>query len=177
MTGKECMSFRGAVALVAALGVFSFGATDSALGQFHGITIAKGCLGPVCEGELTSCDFSFGYNDGNGDTLRLHGAWDVQDVTGDGVRLPSLGGEVIGDTFSDGSMIGNDDGVCDSGEVCEGNLPIVAAAGNTTCTVGGSLPCAIGPGGSVLNGLPGDPQSGLVTFRQDTYVVEAELEI
>lgn len=43
-------------------------------------------------------------------------------------------------------------------------LTISFAYGNTTCQAGGSLPCKIGPGGMVQNGLPGDPSDGAVIF-------------
>ena len=86
-----------------------------------------------------------GYNDDFGDTIKILAAWDVQDFGGDDVRVPDTG-----------------------------DLPIVAVGGNTTCTVDGSLPCLIGPGGSTLEGLPGDPQPGFVRFRQDTYVVQPD---
>ena len=133
--------------IVCAVG-FSAAMTEQARGQLHGIAIAKGCLGPVCEGELTDCTINFGYSDDAGDTLKIHAAWDVQDVTGKKARIPAAGAEIIGDLFSSGKSIGDDDGICEDNEVCEGNLAIVAVAGNTTCVVGGSLPCAIGPGGS-----------------------------
>ena len=144
---------------------------ESRDGGQHGIAVAKGCLSPMCDGEATMCEIAFGYNDDFGDTIRIHAAWDVQDFAGDDVRIPALGAEVSGDTFGNGGMIGDDDGVCEANEVCLGNLPIVSAVGNTTCVVGGSLPCNIGPSGSVFSGLPGDPQPGLVTFLQEEYVV------
>jgi uncharacterized repeat protein (TIGR01451 family) len=51
-----------------------------------------------------------------------------------------------------------------------GNLPILAVSGNTTCVAGGSLPCSIGrdPG----TGGKG-PNAGQVTFRDNTYVIQA----
>ena len=132
--------------LVAGVAVLSAAMAEQAYGQgLHGVTIAKGCVSPLCVGETTSCDIQLGYNDDFGDTIEILTAWDVQDLGGDNVRVPDMG-----------------------------DLPIVAVGGNTTCTVGGSLPCMIGPGGSTLSGLPGDPQPGFVRFRQDTYVVEPD---
>jgi hypothetical protein len=118
----------------------------AAYGQgLHGVTIAKGCVAPLCEGETTSCDIQLGYNDDFGDTIKVLSAWDVQDVGGDYVRVPATG-----------------------------DLPIVNVGGNTTCTIGGALPCRIGPGGSTLSGLPGDPDTGFVRFRQNAYVVQPD---
>jgi len=132
--------------LVAGVAVLSAAMAEQAYGQgLHGITIAKGCVSPLCVGETTSCEIQLGYNDDFGDTIEILTAWDFQDLGGDNVRVPATG-----------------------------DLPIVMVGGNTTCTVGGSLPCMIGPGGSTLSGLPGDPQPGFVRFRQDTYVVEPD---
>ena len=99
----------------------------------HGIMIAKGCRGPVCDGEKTDCIIEFGYNDDFGDTIRILEVFDVEDIGQDDVRVPDTG-----------------------------NLPIVAVGGNTTCIIGGSLPCEIGPGGSTAHGFPGDSQPGFV---------------
>lgn len=151
---------------------FLFVAGGSASAQLHGIGIAKGCEGPVCDGELVVCEIEFSYNDDFGDTLKIHGAWDVKKPNTDPTRIPAVGAEINGDQFSTGKPIGNDDGICDPLEACEGNLPIVMVAGNTTCMVGGGLPCLIGPGGSTLNGLPGDPDPGVITFRSDTYFAQ-----
>jgi cysteine-rich repeat protein len=72
-------------------------------------------------------------------------AWDIVDASGDAVRVPVAG-----------------------------NLPISAVFGNTTCTVGGSLPCSIGAAGSTLSGLPGNSSPGLVSFLSNTYVIQAD---
>ncbi|UCC31979.1 MAG: hypothetical protein JSU86_06805, partial [Phycisphaerales bacterium] len=132
--------------LMAGVAVLSATMAEQAYGQgLHGVSIAKGCVSPLCVGETTSCEIQLGYNDDFGDTIKILAAWDVQDLGGDNVRVPGAG-----------------------------DLPIVMVGGNTTCTVGGSLPCMIGPGGSTLSGLPGDPQPGFVRFRQDTYVVQPD---
>ncbi len=110
----------------------------------HGATIAKGCDSPKSPGDTAVCDIQVGYNDAAGDTISVDQVWDVQDVGGDNVRVPSIG-----------------------------NLPISAVSGNTTCTVAGSLPCFIGPSGSTANGLPGTASNGTVTFHSDTYVIQA----
>ena len=138
-----------ALAVLAAL-VFSIVALSgspwaAAQIQRHGVSIAKGCVSPSKVGDTTLCEIELGYNDDFGDTIMIVAAWDVQDSGGDNVRVPAVG-----------------------------DLPIVAVDGNTTCTVGGSLPCNIGEGGSTLDGLPGDPDDGLVVFRQDTYVIQAD---
>ena len=78
-----------AVAAVAMLSAFSAERANAQL--LHGITIAKGCVSPLCVGELSDCDVQIGYNDEFGDTIRILSAWDVQDVTGDGVRVPDSG--------------------------------------------------------------------------------------
>jgi hypothetical protein len=110
----------------------------------HGATIAKGCDGPKQPGETSHCDIQVGYNDAAGDTISIDSTWDVQDYLGDNVRVPVIG-----------------------------NLPISAVSGNTTCTVGGTLPCLIGPAGSTLSGLPGTGTPGAVTFHSGTYVIQA----
>lgn len=126
--------------------VLSLAVGGQAFGQgLHGITIAKGCVSPLCVGETTKCDIKLGYNDEYGDTIEILAAWDVQDLGGDDVRVPGMG-----------------------------DLPIVAVGGNTTCTVDGTLPCRIGPGDSMLSGLPGDSEPGFVRFRQNTYVIEPD---
>ena len=132
---------------VVAVAVLSAGSAEYAYAQgLHGITIAKGCVSPLCEGEITNCDVRIGYNDDFGDTIKILAAWDVQDIGGDNVRVPAD----------------------------PGDLPIVAVGGNTTCTVAGTLPCLIGPGGSTLSGLPGDSEPGFVRFKQNTYVIQAD---
>lgn len=110
----------------------------------HGATISKGCDSPKTPGDTTDCQIRVGYNDDAGDTISVDEAWDVEDVGGDNVRVPAVG-----------------------------NLPIVAVSGNTTCTVAGTLPCKIGPAGSVLNGLPGVGTNGSVTFASNTYVIQS----
>jgi hypothetical protein len=119
---------------------------STALAQ-HGVLIQKSCVSPVCVGEATDCTINIGHADFFGDTVRIMAAWDVVDIgmAGDNVRVPAVG-----------------------------NLPITAVFGNTTCVVGGSLPCNVGAAGSILNGLPGDPNPGLVSFSSNTYVVEID---
>ena len=129
-----------------AVAVMLVGSVEYAYGQgLHGITIAKGCVSPLCEGEITDCDVQIGYNDDFGDTIRILTAWDVQDIGGDAVRVPA-----------------------------SGNLPIVAVGGNTTCVVAGALPCLIGPANSTLSGLPGLAEPGFVRFKQNTYVIQSD---
>jgi len=116
--------------------------------QSHGIIVDKGCDVNLCIGDAMLCEFAVSYNDDFGDTTELIEAWDMVDTDGDtvgDVRVPEVG-----------------------------NLEIVSAQGNTTCLVGGSLPCNIGPANSTLSGLPGDPLPGVVVFVQNTYVIEAD---
>jgi hypothetical protein len=131
--------------ILALIAILSLGASLCYAQGLHGVTIAKGCVAPLCEGETTSCDIQLGYNDDFGDTIKILSAWDVQDFGGDNVRVPATG-----------------------------DLPIVTVGGNTTCTIGGALPCLIGPGGSTLSGLPGVPEPGFVFFRQNAYVVQPD---
>lgn len=131
--------------ILALIAILSLGASLCYAQGLHGITIAKGCVSPLCEGETTSCDIQLGYNDDFGDTIKVLSAWDIQDFGGNNVRVPATG-----------------------------DLPIVNVHGNTTCTIGGALPCLIGPGGSTLSGLPGVPEPGFVFFRQNAYVVQPD---
>ncbi|MCP3902141.1 MAG: hypothetical protein GY715_00780, partial [Planctomycetes bacterium] len=116
--------------------------TGTALGQLHGVTIAKTCAGPKKPGETLDCEIIVGHNDDFGDTL------EIQDVFN--VIRPG------------------------PGEIVVAEFIICAADGNTTAVVGGTLPVRIGPPGSVLGGLPGNPLPGVVTFRQNTYVIEED---
>jgi len=116
--------------------------------ESHGIIVDKGCSVGLCIGDTTVCEFAVSYNDDFGDTTQLIEAWDSVDTDGDtvgDVRVPAVG-----------------------------NLEIVAAQGNTTCTIGGSLPCNIGPANSTLSGLPGEPLPGVVVFIQDQYVIQPD---
>jgi hypothetical protein len=121
-------------------------AAGPAYGQ-HGVLVGKSCETPLCPGDSTDCSIVVGHADFFGDTIAIQQAFDIVDPGpgGDNVRVPPVG-----------------------------NLPIVGIFGNTTCTVGGSLPCLIGEGGSALGGLPGDPNPGLVTFASDTYIPQPD---
>jgi cysteine-rich repeat protein len=134
----------GAVALLAA----------SASAQIHGVQIGKSCQSPRCEGETTDCLIQVGHGDGFGDTVRILEAFDVIEPTGINVRVPAVG-----------------------------NLPIVLIDGNAVCSDSGGVcdqssgvncgfPCEVGPANSTLNGLPGDPNPGLLQFRQNQYVIQ-----
>jgi hypothetical protein len=142
---KEGEAMQKTKWILALIAILSLGASLCYAQGLHGVTIAKGCVSPLCEGETTSCDIQLGYNDDFGDTIKVLSAWDVQDFGGDNVRVPATG-----------------------------DLPIVDVGGNTTCTIGGALPCLIGPGGSTLSGLPGVPAPGFVRFRQNAYVVQPD---
>ncbi len=151
------LGWLGAIVLLAAVTAAPAGAISS-----HGVAIQKTCQGPrrscdgnafcsdglVCNGEevcdtsisnVVSCDIVITHFDTFGDTLQLLSAFDVEDFGGDNVREPAG----------------------------TGNLAIVAVSGNTTCTVGGSLPCNLLPATS-----PGAGDEGQVTFRDDLYVVQ-----
>ncbi|MCP3904418.1 MAG: hypothetical protein GY715_12385, partial [Planctomycetes bacterium] len=114
-------------------------------GQLHGVLIAKSCTSPMKVGDITDCEIVIGYNDDFGDTLTILSAFDIVDPDGDSVRIPPVG-----------------------------DLEIITVAGNTTAVVGGSLPVNIGPPGSTLGGLPGLPEPGFVTFRQNSYLIQAD---
>jgi hypothetical protein len=130
------------LALVAALvfGVMALNdGDDQAQAQvplLHGITILKRCDSPSKVGDTTSCFIRATHADDYGDTITLHEAWDEVASGAGTVRVPAAG-----------------------------NLPIDSVSGNTTCTVGGSLPCEIGPDTGA--------GPGQVTFRSDQYVVHA----
>jgi hypothetical protein len=107
--------------------------------------VGKSCTISACAGGKTDCAITVGYADFMGDTNEILEAWDVVDPLGDAVRIPQAG-----------------------------NLPITTVFGNTTCVVGGSLPCLIGPPSSVLSGLPGIPDPGVVFFETNEYVVQGD---
>ena len=137
------LGMRRHVILAATFGAVACCATARVHAQAgHGVSIFKQCGGAVCEGELTTCDISAVHADLFGDTTTIVEAWDTVDPSGLNIRIPAVG-----------------------------NLPIVSVFGNTNCSVGGSLPCNIGPANSVLNGLPGAPSPGFVTFRSQ-YLVQ-----
>jgi hypothetical protein len=130
-----------------------------------------------------------GYTDGFGDTIRIHSVWQRVDPEGKDVRIPEQGAEVVGDLNTDGFPIGNDDGICGPMEVCIGNLHPAAIFGNAACTdedtgagrfcnvITGqhcTLPCILGPGKSILQGLPGEPQPGYIIFFQAEYLAQAD---
>jgi cysteine-rich repeat protein len=120
-------------------------ATATPVQAQHGVSIFKTCESPQCVGATTDCEIGLGHADFFGDTVRIDEVFDIVDPANDAVRVPPAG-----------------------------NLPIVSVSGNTTCSVGGNLPCNVGPAGSVLNGLPGDPNPGLVFFGSNTYVIQAD---
>jgi len=139
--GACTVRIKTVVGSMAAVMMVGFSA-NQANAQFlrHGISVQKGCDGPFCVGDTTSCTFLVSYNDDYGDTTMIMEAYDQLDTDGDGTfetRIPAAG-----------------------------NLPIIEAGGNTTCTVGGSLPCNLGPA---------DPGAGLeagfVIFQQNEYVI------
>jgi hypothetical protein len=131
---------------VAAAGLAAVVFSGAAQAQ-HGVLIQKSCVSPVCVSEPTDCIINIGHSDFFGDTIQIMEAFDVADSgpAGDNVRIPSIG-----------------------------NLPIISVFGNTTCTPGGSLPCRVGPPGSTLGGLPGDPNPGLVSFHSNQYIVQPD---
>lgn len=137
--------------LVLALVAIYFAAPRIAQAQAHHATAMYiGCRSPVCVGQATHCVIDVAHSDTFGDTTQIVEAFDIVDPIsednpgGSNIRVPSVG-----------------------------NLPIAAAIGNTTCTVGGSLPCLLGPAGSTLSGLPGADQPAVVTFRSE-YVIQAD---
>jgi hypothetical protein len=144
----------GGLLLVAVFLALGFASGAQAQILQHGASISKACLGPVrtCDTDadcsdgnectfehcdLTipdtlNCEYEVGYNDDFNDTISIVGAWDAVDPAGSNVRSPAAG-----------------------------NADIVFVSGNTDCTVGGALPCSIGPdlGGG----------AGSVTFAENLY--------
>ena len=113
------------------IAVLVFGATvGTARAQLHGAGILKSCEPCKTVGEITNCLIQVRNIDGFGDTLIVKQGFDTVASGGGPVRVPA-----------------------------SGNLPIIAVSGTTTCTVGGSLPCDIGP-------------SAAVTFRSNEYVIQ-----
>jgi hypothetical protein len=121
--------------VVAVVGVTAKVVQAQSVQLFHGATIAKACTSPKQAGQNASCSIQVGYNDQAGDTISIDEVWDIQDFGGNNVRVPA-----------------------------SGSLPISAVSGNTTCTVGGTLPCTIGPAAGALT-------SGLVTFASTSYTI------
>ena len=149
LLGKTMVAALGLSVLVAL--VFGFvvlnrgDETQAQQLQFHGVIIQKSCESPSKAGDTTDCLVRLIHNDGFGDSISIREAFDRVDPLGDNVRVPATG-----------------------------DLPISAVSGNTTCTVGGSLPCSIGPAGSTLGGLPGTGALGQVTFRSNEYVIQGD---
>ena len=97
---------------------------------FHGAGIVKQCA-PSKVGDSIRCNIRVSSLDDFGDDIRVLEAFDVVSTATGPVRDPLVG-----------------------------NLPITATSGNTTCEVGGTLPCDLLDFGSS------------VTFRSDTYVIQ-----
>jgi len=138
--------------LLMVFAVFAFSSVAQA--QDHGIGIGKSCSGPVrtCDSDLDcddgdactfeecdltipdtlSCTFTASYNDGFDDTISILQAWDTVDPFGTPTRSPG-----------------------------SGNAEIVNVGGNTTCVIGGTLPCTIGPAAGA--------GAGFVTFAENLY--------
>jgi len=139
MKGACAVRIKTVVGVMAAVMLVGFSA-NQAMAQRHGISVQKGCDGPLCIGDTTNCTFLVSHNDGYGDTTMIMEAYDQLDTDGDGTfetRIPA-----------------------------SGNLPIMEVGGNTTCTVGGSLPCNLGP-----QDLGAGLEPGFVIFQQNEYVV------
>jgi hypothetical protein len=116
------------------------------------------CTDDSCDqniGHTTNCTISLAHADTCGDTTKITEAFDVDDFGGDNVRTPPVG-----------------------------NLPISSVSGNAVCCAGPTLPCFVGPAGSLFvvpnsaSGcgnlpLPGSGLPGLVQFLSNTYVIQA----
>ena len=171
----ECVSF--VVAVLAAVGMLVPSAARAQPCQ-HGASIFKTCesvkrtcaddsdcddgiecTDDACDqdiGHTTNCTISLAHADTCGDTTKITEAFDIDDFGGDNVRTPPVG-----------------------------NLPISGVVGNAVCCAGPTLPCFVGPAGSlfvVLNAasgcgnlpLPGSGVPGLVQFLSNTYVIQAD---
>ncbi len=116
------------------------------------------CTDDVCDTQSLSnvadCELILTHADTCGDTTKIHEAWDVQDVGGDNVRVPTVG-----------------------------NLPIDSINGNAVCCAGPALPCFVAPAlatptipatstGCGPLTLPGAGTAGSVDFRSNTYVIQ-----
>lgn len=138
------LSIIGITALASAAVVSAKLQTSNAAVVQHGASISKGCENPKMPGDTVDCHMTVGYNDQGGDTISIDSVWDLQAyLLSNQTRVPAVG-----------------------------SLPIMEVSGNTTCTVGGSLPCLIGPAGSTLSGLPGTGTNGSATFHSGVYVVQ-----
>ena len=136
-------SWRRRGASAVLAGMFAVALSNTANAQMHGVAIGKVCDSPVCEAQPLNCSLVVGHADGYGDTIEILEAFDVVDPSGSATRVPAVGHLAISQVFV-----------------------------NTSCTVGGSLPCNIGAAFSLLDGLPGDEQPGTVVFLQDLYIVQ-----
>jgi len=117
--------------------------TSASAQLYHGASIQKQTASSKMPGQTLDSLIRVTHDDDYGDTISVDAAWDIVDPLGAATRVPTVG-----------------------------NLVIVAVSGNTTATVGGPLPVKIGPPGSTLSGLPGNPAVGRVTFAQNTYVIQ-----
>jgi hypothetical protein len=186
---------RKAVVPVAALATLAL--SLQAFGQQHGSNVLKSC-DPQCRipGTTVDCEISVSHVDGFDDITAVYAVFDVVMGAGGDVRIPAEGPEVIGDTFPNpdgtpGAMIGDDDGICEPDEVCEGNLDLEVIIGAVLCADINNpalacdpsmvqncvLPCYLGPSGAALNSPLGvvfdAADDGFIMFRQNTYVIQA----
>src|SRR5262245_59694498 len=103
----------------------------------HGAGSLKSCTPCKLPGENTSCFFRVVNIDEFGDILRVNSSSDTYTTDSGGVTIPASGNLPIT--------------AVNCGPTA-GTPPPCSGASGTTCTVGGALPCNIGPGGNVTFG-------------------------
>ncbi len=111
-------------------------------GAFHGLSVTKFC-DSACVGDVIDCCAEIENDDDFNDVIRIEGAFDRFDPTGDDIRIPAAG-----------------------------DLPIASVEGNAAATpdgMGGFIfPAIVGPPGLIyvdmVTGLtlPGDPEPGKI---------------
>jgi hypothetical protein len=156
---RKLKSARLLLSLSLVAGVMFFANVTTAFGQqLHGAGILKSCTSPVivCDNDAECSGASGECKENKCDASGLHATSCI-------IRVTNL------DEFGDSIQVNTAfDRITTAGGVIQnptsGNLQIVAVSGNTTCVIGGALPCTLGTinssvtfASSGYNPVVGDP--------------------
>ena len=130
----------------------------------HGAGSLKGCEPCKEPGQATDCTYEVINLDQFGDNVTVRSAFDTVATGAGNVRVPTVGDlpiievNLISKTVCIGGT--NSGQACTTSAQCPSNMGGVPCADPSTCTVGGSLPCVLQPGESVV-------------FRSNQYVTKS----